>query len=102
MIQNCYRSVDHHFQNGAVIVQRDVLPIKVANPAVMLKRDSITKQLPLKQDQTLLTFHSPSFAEWGCDYAVCRCAYKGGQSSGYDKKRFNPHKNYHSYMGKNR
>jgi hypothetical protein len=31
-------------------MQRPVLPIKAANPVVMLKRDSITKQLLFLQD----------------------------------------------------
>jgi hypothetical protein len=54
---NFLRSVDAHVQNGAVTMQRAVLPRKDANPVVKLKRDSITKQLPFLQDQKLLTLH---------------------------------------------
>jgi len=48
--KNHWRSIDTHFQNGAVTVLLTVLPIKAANTSVMDSSNQINGQLPYWKD----------------------------------------------------
>jgi hypothetical protein len=68
--KNCWRSVDPHFQNGAVTMSLAVLPIKAVSTTVMLDSDEITSQLRYLQDQKSLKLRWHSFYH-GC---ICNMA----------------------------
>jgi hypothetical protein len=53
--QNCWRSVDAHFQTGAVIMLTSVLLIKAANTLMMGKCCSTARGLYMMQHSRLLT-----------------------------------------------
>jgi len=73
--KNLWRSVDHHFQNGAVTVSLAVLPIQPANVSVMLNIDQITVQLPRLWDQKSLTrcWRSFHWIVWSISVAINNC-----------------------------
>jgi len=73
--QNCWRSIDTHSQNWAVMVLLSLLPMKASNTLVMPISNQITIHLPYLQDQKLLmlqwrafysTVHSTSAAIDNC------------------------------------
>jgi len=85
MTENCWRSVDAHFHDGAGRVLHSVLPIKAANNALMTDYNLSEAWFPRTHDQKLLTLRWHSFSWWGrVGIAIC-FAYKGSQKFLYDK-----------------
>jgi len=63
--KNRWRSIEAHFQNGAVIVCFNLLPRKAASILVMDSSDHVTIQLLYLQVWKSLTLHWRSFPQWG-------------------------------------
>jgi len=74
---NRWRSIDTHFQNGAVTVSVTFSPVKAANILVMHDSEQIGFQLPFIKDWKLLMLSLHSFSEWGRDRVALSFAYNG-------------------------
>ena len=70
--KNSGRSVDHHFQNGAVTVSLSLSPVIAANTLVMHTSKQIASQVTYLQDKQSLTLRWHSFSAWGCNGASAK------------------------------
>jgi hypothetical protein len=77
--QNCWHSVDTHFNDGSGRVLQSVLPIKAAKNYFMTDCSLSEVWFPSTQDQKSLTLCWRSFSWWGREGNVICLAYKGCQ-----------------------
>ena len=78
-----WRSIDAHFQNGAVTVSLCGFPIKTAKTLILNGRSQISTELPYLQFQKSLTFHWRTFSEWDSDRVAICFANKDCQHIGF-------------------
>ena len=78
--QNCWRSVDAHFQHGAVIMSLSLLPIKAANMLIMDNSDQITSQTTYFHGQQSLPLGWCPFPEFGCDRVAFSLSIMGADT----------------------
>jgi len=72
MTENCWRSVDAHFHDGAGRVLQSVLPIKAANDAFKTDYNLSEAWCPRTHTQKSLTLRWRSFSGWGsAGIAIC-------------------------------
>ena len=83
MTENCWRSVDVHYQNAAVTVSNSPLPIKADNTLIVNNTKQIASQLSWLQLEKLLTLPWRSHSEWSCYRVAIPFAYQGCQYIGY-------------------
>jgi len=76
-LNNHWLSIDAQFQNVAVTVSLQLLPIKAANTLIMDNSEQIASQTTYLQDQKSLMLHWRSFSAWGCYRVTFSFAYKG-------------------------
>jgi len=84
MTNNCWRSIDAHFHDGAGRVLYSVLPIKAARNSFMTDYDLSEMWFPRTHDEKSLTLRWRSFSWWGKEGIAICCAYKGSQQFLYD------------------
>jgi len=84
MTNNCWRSVDAHFHNGAGSVLISLLSIKAANTLFLSICSLLPPRLPQIHDQESLTLRWRSFSWWGRVGFTFYFVYKGSKYFVYD------------------
>jgi len=80
MANNCWPSVNAHFQHVAGSVSLSLFPLQVANTSSMTVCNLLPLRLCTMHDHKSLTLHWSSFSAWGREHVSFCFDHSGGQS----------------------